>query len=80
MTEIQENINFNVIDKILDGIHIYEIDFIVGFIGFYIIRYLAPNTILGVKQDMTTGLTLAFFFATFNFIRSAIIDYKKQLA
>lgn len=56
-----------------------QFDFFVSFFGFYIVRYMFPNSILGNDQSLRVGLTVAFFYVIFVFVRSGLIDYKKKL-
>ena len=69
----------NYIDKIIMMFNVYQFDFIVAFLGFFIVRYTFPNSILGNDQSLKVGLTLAFFYAIFGLIRSGLLDYKKDL-
>ena len=78
-TYVKLNDNSSCIDKIIMMFSVYQFDFIVAFIGFYIIRYVFPNTILGKDHSLKDGLTLAFFYAFFGFLRSSLLEYKKIL-
>ena len=66
-------------DKFIMMFNVYQFDFFVAFFGFYIVRYLFPNSILGNDQSLRVGLTVAFFYAIFGFVRSGLLDYKKNL-
>ena len=66
-------------DKFIMMLNLYQFDFFVTFFGFYIIRYMFPNSILGKDQSMRVGFILAFFYSIFEFIRSRLLDYKKEL-
>lgn len=66
-------------DRFIMMCNVYQFDFLVAFIGFFIVRYLFPNSILGTYQSMRVGLTFSFFYAIFGFIRSGLLDYKKEL-
>ncbi len=76
---VELNYETNFINKIIMMFNVYQFDFLVAFLGFYMVRYLFPNTILGNDQSMKVGLTLAFFYAILGFFRSSLIDYKKEL-
>jgi len=67
------------INRFIMMFSVYQFDFFVAFFGFYIVRYVFPNSILGNDQSMRVGLTLAFFYAIFGFISSGLRDYKKKL-
>jgi hypothetical protein len=69
----------NTVDKFIMMFNVYEFDFFVAFFGFYIVRYMFPNSILGNDQSLRVGLTVAFFYAIFGFVRSGLLDYKKKL-
>lgn len=69
----------NTTDKFIMMFNVYQFDFFVAFFGFYIVRYMFPNSILGIDQSMRVGLTVAFFYAIFGLIRSGLLDYKKEL-
>lgn len=75
--ELKDDTSF--IDNIILNLNVHEFDFIVAFIGFYIVRYLFPNTILGNDQNIKVGLVVAFFYAVLGFLRSGLLDYKKKL-
>lgn len=67
------------IDRLIMMFNVYQFDFLVALFGFYIVRYLLPNTILENDQNMRTGFTVAFFYAIFGFVRSGLLDHKKEL-
>ncbi len=69
----------NYFDDIVRYFSVYQFDFLVAFIGFFIVRYIFPNTLLGSSQNVITGLTIAFFYATFGLIRSGLNNYKRRL-
>tara|TARA_Y100000389_G_scaffold202933_1_gene249788 strand:+ start:537 stop:845 length:309 start_codon:yes stop_codon:yes gene_type:complete len=66
-------------DKFIMMFNVNQFDFFVAFLGFYIIRYVLPNSILGNDQSMRVGLIVAFCYAIFGFVRSGLLDYKKKL-
>jgi len=66
-------------DKFIMMFNVYQFDFLVAFFGFYIVRYMFPNYILGNDQSLRVGLTVAFFYAIFGFVISGLLDYKKKL-
>uniref|UniRef100_A0A6C0IZP5 Uncharacterized protein n=1 Tax=viral metagenome TaxID=1070528 RepID=A0A6C0IZP5_9ZZZZ len=66
-------------DKFIMMFNVYQFDFFVAFFGFYIVRYMFPNSILGNDQSVRTGLIVAFCYAIFGLIRSRLLDYKKEL-
>jgi hypothetical protein len=66
-------------DKFIMMLNVYQFDFLVAFFGFYIVRYMFPNSILGNDQSLRVGLTIAFCYAIFGFLRSGLLDYKKKL-
>jgi hypothetical protein len=78
-TSLQLRDNSSIIDKFIMMFTAYQFNFFVAFLGFYIVRYVFPNTILGKDQSMKDGLTIAFFYAMFYFIMSELIEYKKTL-
>lgn len=57
---------------------LFQLDFLVAFIGFTAMRYYLPNYILKKPSDFRTGIVLAFCYALFGVIRSTIIDTKKS--
>ena len=67
------------IDKFIMMLNVYQFDFLVAFLGFYIFRYVFPNTTLGNDQSMRIGLVVAFFYALFGAVRSGLLDHKKEL-
>ena len=69
----------NFIDKFIMMFDMYQFNFFVAFFGFYIMRYLLPNSLLGNNQSIRAGLILAFFYATFGFVSSGLLDYKRKL-
>lgn len=66
-------------DKFIMMFNVYQFDFLVAFFGFYIVRYMFPNSVLGNDQSLRVGLTISFFYAIFGFVRSGLLDYKKKL-
>ena len=76
---VELNDDVHVLDRLLMSVNVFQFDFIVAFLGFYIVRYFVPNTILGIEQSVKAGLTLAFCFAVFGLVRSNMLDYKKEL-
>lgn len=69
----------SVADKFIMTLNVYQFDFLVAFFGFYTVRYLFPNSILGNDQSLRDGFIIAFSYAIFGFIRSGLLDYKKYL-
>ena len=70
---------FSIIDKFIIMLNVYQFDFLVAFFGFFIVRYLFPNLIIGTDQSLRAGLVFAFFYAIFGLIRSGLLEYKKEL-
>lgn len=66
-------------DKFIMMFNVHQFDFLVAFFGFYIVRYMFPNSILGNDQSLRVGITVAFFYAIFGFVSSGLRDYKKKL-
>lgn len=66
-------------DKFITMFSVYQFDFCVAFLGFYIFRYVLPNSILGNDQSMRVGFIFAFCLAIFGKVRSGLLDYKKKL-
>lgn len=77
LSELSDKSNY--MDKFIMMLNVYQFDFIVAFLGFYLVRYLFPNSILGHDQSVKVGLTVAFCYAIFGFVRSGLLDYKKVL-
>ena len=69
----------NHIDNFITMMNVYEFDFIVAFLGFFLVRYLLPNKIISKTSSIKDGLVIAFFYAIFGIIRSGMLKYKKHL-
>lgn len=69
----------NIFEKTIVDLNLYQFDFVIMLFGFYVIRYVFPNALLGNDQSIKAGFTVAFFFALFGYIRSHMLDYKKRL-
>lgn len=68
-----------IIDKFIMMLNMYQFDFLVAFLGFYIVRYMFPNLVSGIDQNLRVGLIFAFFYAVFRILTSKLLDYKRNL-
>lgn len=77
LVEFHHKMNF--VDKLISNFTTLEFEFIIAFLGFYIVRFVCPNSILGLDTNMKTGFTLSFFYALLILLRSLLLDYKKDV-
>jgi hypothetical protein len=61
---------------ILRNIEVYQLDFISGILGFFIIRFTLPNILLKKNESIRTGLIIAFCYSLWNVFRSYILQMK----
>tara|TARA_Y100000741_G_scaffold89868_1_gene66440 strand:+ start:476 stop:721 length:246 start_codon:yes stop_codon:yes gene_type:complete len=54
-------------------IPMYQLDFLVSFFGFFIVRYCAVQLALVQSIQPKVGLVIAFFYALFNFLRNQLL-------
>lgn len=54
-------------------ITMYQLDFLVSFFGFFIVRYCAVHLALAKNIEPKIGLVISFFYALFNFLRHQIL-------
>tara|TARA_B100001778_G_scaffold279765_1_gene244257 strand:+ start:6195 stop:6503 length:309 start_codon:yes stop_codon:yes gene_type:complete len=66
-----------VVDTIASNMSVMQFDFVVALIGFLLVRYYAPNVLLGRDHDLLSGLVFAFFYAIFGTIRSVLLSWKE---
>lgn len=76
---VELNTDTNIIHRIMLALNVNQFDFVVAFIGFYIVRYVFPNSLLTTEQNFKTGIIIAFCYAIFGVIRSSIMHYKTRL-
>ena len=67
------------LENFITMLNVYEFDFLVAFLGFFVVRYLFPNKIISKTSSIKDGLVIAFFYAIFGIIRSGMLKYKKHL-
>tara|TARA_B100001741_G_scaffold307630_1_gene302739 strand:- start:2366 stop:2668 length:303 start_codon:yes stop_codon:yes gene_type:complete len=63
-------------ERLASLVTVLQFDFVVALIGFFLVRYLAPQSILGRDTDVKSGLVFAFFYALFGVIRSLLLGWK----
>lgn len=61
-------------ERRLLNLPMYQLDFLVCFFGFFIVRYCAVQVALAQTIEPKVGLVIAFFYALFNFLRVQILN------
>lgn len=66
------------INVLFSSLSMFQFDFLLGLIGFFMIRHTLPSLILQKDLDVKTGVVLALCFALFGSFRSYLLQIKKN--
>ena len=65
--------------RAIRSMSIHEFDFFLGLVGFFVVRHLVPQRVLGKKANAVTGIVLAFCYALFGYIRTVSLEFKRTV-